>query len=44
VLNVSEALASYTTLFNDLLYVGLGVGLLLLLLSPLLKKMMHGIH
>ena len=38
------ALASYTSLFGDLLYAGLGVGALLLLVSPLLKKMMHGIH
>jgi POT family proton-dependent oligopeptide transporter len=44
VVDVGEALASYTALFSDLLYVGLGVGAMLLLVSPLLKKMMHGIH
>lgn len=44
IMDVSEALASYTALFNDLFYVGLGVAALLLALSPLLKKMMHGIH
>ena len=44
VIDVDAALASYTSLFNDLLYLGLGVAALLLLISPLLKKMMHGIH
>ncbi|CAA0125477.1 Di-/tripeptide transporter [Halioglobus japonicus] len=44
VIDISAALASYTELFSGLLYVGLGVAVLLLLLSPLLKKMMHGIH
>ena len=42
--DVSVALASYPELFIDLCYVGLAAGGLLLLLSPLLKKMMHGIH
>jgi POT family proton-dependent oligopeptide transporter len=41
---VSVALASYTELFDSLLYVGLGVGALLLLVSPILKRMMHGVH
>ncbi len=44
VADVSVALASYTELFSNLLWVGLGVGLFMLLLSPLLKRMMHGIH
>jgi len=44
VTDIGAALASYTELFSGLLYVGLAVGSLLLLLSPLLKKMMHGIH
>jgi proton-dependent oligopeptide transporter, POT family len=44
VTDIGAALASYTELFSSLLYVGLGFSLLLLLLSPLLKKMMHGIH
>lgn len=42
--DINAALASYTRLFSDLLYTGLGVAALLLLISPLLKKMMHGIH
>lgn len=44
VTDIGAALASYTELFGSLLYVGLGVASLLLLISPLLKKMMHGIH
>ena len=44
VLSISEALASYTELFEFLLWLGLGAGVALLLISPLLKKMMRGIH
>jgi POT family proton-dependent oligopeptide transporter len=44
VADLGEALASYTELFGGLLYVGLGVAVLLLALSPILKRMMHGIH
>jgi POT family proton-dependent oligopeptide transporter len=42
--DVGAALERYTSLFNDLFYIGLGTGVLLLLLSPLLKKKMHGVH
>jgi len=44
VTDISVALASYTDLFSNLLYVGLGVAAFMLLISPLLKKWMHGIH
>ena len=44
VVDLTAALASYTELFYGLFYTGLGVAALLLLISPLLKKMMHGIH
>lgn len=44
VADIGAALASYSELFNSLLYIGLGFAALLLLISPLLKKMMHGIH
>jgi len=44
VADVSVALASYTELFTNLLWIGLGFAVLLLLVSPLLKKMMHGVH
>ena len=42
--DIAAALASYTELFDSLFWVGLGVGALVLVISPLLKKMMHGIH
>lgn len=41
--NTTEALASYSSLFYKLFLVGGGFGLLLLLISPILKKLMHGI-
>lgn len=41
--DIGLALASYTDLFEKLLYMGLGVAALLFLISPLLKRMMHGI-
>ncbi|MCB1700499.1 MAG: MFS transporter [Pseudomonadales bacterium] len=44
VADVGTALAGYTSLFTDLFYVGLGFGALLLVASPILKKMMHGVH
>ena len=44
VADIAAALANYTELFDSLLWVGLGVGAAMLLISPLLKKMMHGIH
>jgi POT family proton-dependent oligopeptide transporter len=31
-------------LFTSLFWLGLGAGALMLLLSPLLRRMMHGIH
>ncbi len=42
--DTAAALASYTELFSFLLWLGLGVGLFMLLLSPVLRRMMHGIH
>jgi len=42
--DVGTALASYTDLFTTLFYVGLGIAALQLLIAPLLRKMMHGIH
>ncbi len=44
VIDIATALASYTELFNSLLWVGLAAGAFMLVISPLLKKWMHGIH
>ena len=44
VTNIDAALASYTNLFTSLLWVGLGAAALMLVISPLLKKMMRGVH
>ena len=42
--DVASALASYTSLFEFLAYVGVGAGIFVLLMSPLLRRGMHGIH
>ncbi|MEH6585948.1 MAG: oligopeptide:H+ symporter [Halioglobus sp.] len=44
IIDLDAALQSYTSLFGDLFYIGLGAAALLLLLSPLIRKMMHGVH
>jgi POT family proton-dependent oligopeptide transporter len=44
VTDVSAALSTYSEFFTQLLYIGGGFGLLVLLLSPLLRRLMHGIH
>ncbi len=43
VTDVTLALTSYTDLFSKLFWTGLIFGAILLVLSPLLKKLMHGI-
>ena len=42
--DVALALATYTELYEFLMWTGIGVGIFMLLLAPLLKKGMHGIH
>ncbi len=42
--DVALALATYTELYEFLMWTGIGVGVFMLLLAPLLKKGMHGIH
>jgi POT family proton-dependent oligopeptide transporter len=42
--NITATVATYTQLFEFLMWVGLATGILLLLLSPMLKRGMHGIH
>jgi len=44
VTDIALALASYTELFESLLWVGLAAAAFMFLLSPLLKKWMHGVH
>ena len=44
VVNSAGALATYTQLFEFLMYVGLGVGIFVLLISPILRRGMHGVH
>jgi POT family proton-dependent oligopeptide transporter len=42
--DTAAALASYTSLFENLWLIGCGAGLLLLVISPLLKRHMHGVR
>jgi len=42
--NIVEAAATYTQLFEFLMWVGIGSGVFLLLLSPILKRAMHGVR
>jgi POT family proton-dependent oligopeptide transporter len=44
VTNTANALATYTELFQFLMYVGLIVGVFVLLISPFLRRGMHGVH
>ena len=43
-LNLTDALSGYTDLFSQLLTIGLAGGAVLLVLSPVLKRMMHGVR
>jgi POT family proton-dependent oligopeptide transporter len=42
--DVATMLAQYTELYEFLMYLGVGVGIFMLLITPLLRKGMHGIH
>ena len=42
--DVASALTSYTALFEFLMYVGVAAGVFMLVISPLLRRAMHGIH
>ena len=41
--DLNLAKQSYLVLFEYLFYTGVGVGIILLLMSPLIKKLMHGV-
>ena len=42
--DVAGALAAYTQLFEFLMWTGLAVGAFMLIISPILRRWMHGIH
>jgi POT family proton-dependent oligopeptide transporter len=42
--DLSTAVATYNELWMFLLYLGVGFGVFMLLISPLLRRWMHGIH
>lgn len=42
--DVAAALASYTELFEFLMWIGIGFGIFMFVISPLLKKGMHGVN
>ncbi len=41
--DIASIVATYTELFEFLMWVGIGVGIFMIVISPLLKKGMHGI-
>lgn len=41
--DIASIIATYTELFEFLMWVGIGVGIFMILISPLLKRGMHGI-
>ena len=42
--DIATALATYTQLFEFLMWFGIGMGVFMILISPLLIRLMHGIH
>jgi POT family proton-dependent oligopeptide transporter len=44
VADIATAIATYTELYEFLMWLGVGVGVFMLVISPLLKRWMHGIH
>ncbi|MEL7450064.1 MAG: MFS transporter, partial [Pseudomonadota bacterium] len=42
--DVATTLATYTDLYEFLMYFGVGTGVIMLIISPILKKYMHGVH
>ena len=43
-LDIAAASARYTELFSFLMWTGIGVGVFMVIISPVLKRWMHGIH
>jgi POT family proton-dependent oligopeptide transporter len=44
VTNSADALATYTQLFEFLMWFGIGAGAIMIIISPILRRWMHGIH
>ena len=44
VTDIATSLATYTSLFTFLMWTGVGVGVFMLVISPMLRKLMHQIH
>lgn len=42
--DIGAAVATYSEFFMSLFWIGLGVGVVVLVVSPLLRKGMHGVH
>ena len=42
--DIASALVTYTQLFEFLMWMGLAVGVFMMLIAPILKRWMHGIH
>jgi len=42
--DVGTALATYTQLFEFLMWFGIGTGLFMIIISPILRRWMHGVH
>jgi len=40
----ASALGTYTELFSFLMYLGVGAGVFMIVISPILRRWMHGIH
>ncbi len=43
-MTMAEQVAKYSELFNFLMWLGIGRGIFMLIITPLLKKGMHGVH
>ena len=42
--DVATALATYTGLFEFLMWFGIGTGIFMIIISPILRRWMHGVH
>ncbi len=42
--DIAGALATYTSLFEFLMWFGIGTGIFMIVISPILKRWMHGVH